>query len=982
MVSGSTYERKSMSTKLTLKRVALVVVSTLGIGLLSAVPSKAAAGFSSSMTLGWNYLTVVKGADTANSAGLFYVDIANDSTGTLRNGLATDTSESLTVTVSADPDGTGTGTAVTDLQLKPVKVDTGTAGGALRVTPSAAGSTWDADSYAVSPLRFTGDTAARWESPNFSRISTGNSPAGSSNRYWFAITPGTLATAAGKGYYTLEIRLDNNDGSVITTNAYVRWVDDIASAQATVSLSLTGSYIAGESFTTTADFAWLATLRDPNSGRVQLGDTVETQAFYERTPTLDARLLSSTNSVLETFDTITDSGVVGVDHAATTAETTNPAALLAARSALDGVYGVANSADNNNQFGASTTNKLRVRVLNATSTSQADAAVTTFAATTLVAANTTVALTATGALAADSLATATGSDEAISYNLPLTAKSVTLTIDVGDVASAPIVSEVTWTANYATADVTPASLTKVTNYTDAAGVISLTLTNANPIAGGQATVELSGYTGNEVNTITLNWVAAAATTLTIVEPVSGVHQALKGTTTFSLAVTDQFGKAVADAVIQPSLSSTSSNYSATTTYATFKSSASGVATWSLTDAKAVADGTDAVTFTVIGVTGVSASYTITYKTAVATVGSFLTYYNHDFDSRTATEITTAIPSTGIYTAAGAGLPMVIARDLSFSLLTGYSEANGTENDMLAIRVRALTAAGAAANGAALTVTAGTGAHIVGIDGLPTSARTFAVPSTGDVTFSVLATKSGAIKWTVTSGTASTSFTANVAVPTQTNARFVTITGGTSGNAFGEGVPMTVLVTDRYGNGVSGATLTLAASGVGSFAGGATTQSYTTDATGTYTFLATSNVAAGGAGTFSATIGNGGDASSLAGYVGSTAVDSSLKAGNTTASASVTFAAGSNPTVVAAEAATDAALEAIDAANAATDAANLAAEAADAATVAAEEARDAADAATAAVEALASEVATLIAGLKAQITTLANTVAKIAKKVRA
>jgi len=87
-------------------------------------------------------------------------------------------------------------------------------------------------------------------------------------------------------------------------------------------------------------------------------------------------------------------------------------------------------------------------------------------------------------------------------------------------------------------------------------------------------------------------------------------------------------------------------------------------------------------------------------------------------------------------------------------------------------------------------------------------------------------------------------------------------------------------------------------------------------------------------------------------------------------------------VAKAEEATDASLEAIDAANAATDAANLAAEAADAATVAAEEARDAADAATAAVEALATEISSLISGLRAQITTLANTVAKIAKKVRA
>jgi len=85
---------------------------------------------------------------------------------------------------------------------------------------------------------------------------------------------------------------------------------------------------------------------------------------------------------------------------------------------------------------------------------------------------------------------------------------------------------------------------------------------------------------------------------------------------------------------------------------------------------------------------------------------------------------------------------------------------------------------------------------------------------------------------------------------------------------------------------------------------------------------------------------------------------------------------------AANAATDAALEAIDAANAATDAANLAAEAADAATVAAEEARDAADAATAAVDQLAKDIVDLAAGIKAQITTLANTVAKIAKKVKA
>jgi len=975
-----------MSTKITLKRIALVVVSVLGLGFLSAAPSNAAAGFSSSMSLGWSATTVVVGTQTNvdSVAGLFYVDIANDSTGTLRNGLATDTTESLTVTVSADPDGEGGTRATTDLKLKPVRVDTTVASGALKVLGTQmAGS--DADSWLAQELIFTGDTASRFESSNFTRISSGNSAAGSSNRYWFAVAPvaGKLATVTGAGKYTLSIRLDNNDGTTRSATATIRFVSTVNDAGAVITVSATGSQIAGESTTYNANQAWSATLRDADGGRIQIGKGVDTQMYYERIPVLDARIVSSTDAVLEQMDTVTDTGTAGVDHVATTSETTNPAALLAARTALDGVYGITNYTDASNLYGTSTTNKLLVRLLNSDKTGSAT--ITTFAATTLVAANTTVALTGTGVRPADTLATLIDTDESISYNLPLTNKSVTLSIDVGSTVGAAIVSDVDWTANYATADVTPASDTKVTNYTDADGAFTVTLTNANPLAGAQATVTLTGYTGatDNVNTITINWVAAAASSITVVEPVSGAHQVLKGTTTFSLSVRDQFNNPVADAVVQPSLSSTSSNYSATTTYATVKSGATGIATWSLTDAKAVADGTDAVTFTVIGVSGVSTSYTITYKATVATVGSFLTYYQHDFDSTTASDITTAVPTTGIYTSAGAGLPMVIARNLSFDLVSGYDDnSSSVENDAFTIKVRALTSAGIAAAGASVTVTASTGGHIVGVDGLPTSTRTFAVPASGDITFAVLATAPGAIKWTITSGTKSAEVVANIATPTQANARFITITGGTTGSAFGEGVPVSVAVTDRYGNGVSGVTLTLAASGVGSFAGGATTQSFTTDATGKYTFLATSNVAAGGTGTYSATAGNAGDATSLIGYVGATAVDSTLKAGNSTASASVTFAAGVNPTVAAAEAATDAALEAIDAANAATDAANLAAEAADAATVAAEEARDAADSATAAVEALASEVATLIAGLKAQITTLANTVAKIAKKVKA
>jgi hypothetical protein len=204
---------------------------------------------------------------------------------------------------------------------------------------------------------------------------------------------------------------------------------------------------------------------------------------------------------------------------------------------------------------------------------------------------------------------------------------------------------------------------------------------------------------------------------------------------------------------------------------------------------------------------------------------------------------------------------------------------------------------------------------------------------------------------------------------------VKITSAATGTANGTGTPVTVTVTDRYGNPVSGVNLNVVASGVGSFMGGNITQSFQTDSSGTYTFLANTNVSEGGVAKFTATSGNSGTSmGDAAGYVGVTAVDATLAAGNSSASTSITFAAGASATDVA-QAATDAAAEATDAANAATDAANAAAEAADAATAAAQDAADA-------VAALSTQVAELVSTLRKQITSLTNLVIKIQKKVRA
>jgi hypothetical protein len=185
------------------------------------------------------------------------------------------------------------------------------------------------------------------------------------------------------------------------------------------------------------------------------------------------------------------------------------------------------------------------------------------------------------------------------------------------------------------------------------------------------------------------------------------------------------------------------------------------------------------------------------------------------------------------------------------------------------------------------------------------------------------------------------------------------------------------VVDRYGNAVSGVTVSARTSN-GYFGSGATSTTGITIEDGTVGFALT------GAGTVtlavdSATYTQTDDA---AGKVGTTAVTAAV-AGTTTGTGASFAPAGVNSVAVeisegtnaAAQAAADAAAEATDAANAATDAANAAAEAADAATAAAQDAADA-------VAALSTQVSEMVNALKKQITALTNLVIKIQKKVRA
>ena len=953
-----------MSTKTTLKRVALVAVAALGFGVLTSVaPASAYAG---SMSLSTTSLTVV-GTGTTGNAGFFYVDIFDEAGDA---AALTATTESITVSVVGKPltqaDGT-TATALSDLTI----------GGAVRgalgavFTAPAGGTVPQTTSYQIP----NSAAATAFASSNLTSVSA--TVGATSNRYYFGVYP-TGASALDAGEYTLRVRLRDSNAFTTDTTLKVKFVSSPADSGAKIAVTTTGTFNKGGAIAYTAAQNIKATLTDANGGRLVLGTTM-TGDINTTTPVISATIVDALGAVKDSL-TPSDNGIAGEDMVASTSTFSGGITNYALSQEANGVYGL--TAASITSAAAAVDNVVRVRYGSASTS----VALSTLAESTAIDKLTDLTLTATGVLAADQLIKS-NVDTTTAYTLPTTATSAKLRISIdkasGDATDQPMTVKTTWSGNYATASVSPATTTTTTSNTDSSGNIDLAITNSAPLAGAVATITITGYgytagssrgpvAGSTI--VTLTWAAPVATTVTVLDPVASVKVKAGSTNVLTVRVRDQFGTNMAGQAVQPSLSSTSSNYSATATFAAITTGADGTTTLSHTDVKAADAKADAFTFSSVSNSAATpGTFTLSYVTTLPAVATMTGYYNNDWNTAVAS-VNTLIPSTGIYAAAAVGTKVAIAnnRDISKSLA---AHADGTEDDMVIVRFRAVDSTGAAAAGAAVTITAPTGGHIVGAAGTPVSTRTVAVGTDGDVSFQILATAPGALTWTITSGTVSTSVSLWVATPAAAAGRSVAITGATTATANGDGVPMTVTVKDRYGNAVTGVNLTLSATGAAAFAGGATTQSFQTDATGTYTFMAKSFVAAGGAGTYKVSAGNATDSASPAGYSEGVEVDSTLAAGISSATATVTFGAGEDPAAANAQAATDAAAEATDAANAATDAANAAAEAADAATAAAQDAADA-------VAALSTQVSEMVNALTKQITALTNLVIKIQKKVKA
>jgi trimeric autotransporter adhesin len=1001
-----------MSTKTTFKRIALVTVAALGFGLLSSVTPASAVATGLVASVGPNgqtSLTVV-GGDSTTAGALIRLDVTSNDTAT--PGLHT--GETITASVSAVPAGktlAANGGSVVDTTTA-----VGLLGGSARSdfimlestgqtegtrAATTATSVSRPTNWGLLASRGTGgsvasnlllDTATAGMGASLTPERAADGRIGQENAgfvnmdsihentsfeyiksYYVTVRARIGADTMDKGAYTFSFRLTDAAGVVRSTaTVKIDFVSTAATSDAIVGVSTNGTFLANTAITTydTSTNTFVkATLTNRDGGLVRnhLGHNVFPSVVMQSKTTLAPTFVDSSAVV-----TLNDSGTYGSDHGSNSL--TSPG--NGTNRGFDGVYGVILTAGAASSATTGLAYQMWAGYGNATIATAAFTVFEQSGAGTATAANTDVLVTAAGMSAANQEIN-TDNDASDTWTLPTTTTSATLKFWVktsADTATpgALITATPTWTGTVGTAQISPATSTTGTVYTtDALGNFTVTVTNSAPVAGATLSLVLSGGAAFGAGTYTavLTWATPVASSIAIADPIAGISVLAGSTNVTTVIVKDQFGNPVKDQVVTVSTSQVPAVVS-TTVISPITTNAAGTATYSFTPAAAATSGT--VSFnTAPTAQATAASRTYTYVATLPVVATLTGY----FDRSWATTPATLVPATGIYNASGSAFVLEDARNISKPQTT---DAN-TTNDEIALLFTGLTAAGVSATGASVTVTAGAGGHILDASDLPVKSRTFAITATGTAAIKVLATGTGAITFTATSGTVTATASMWVAGRLNTDnsntaGRFVTVTSAKTGAANGSGVPVTVAVTDRYGNPVSGVALNVVASGVGSFMGGNITQSFTTDASGSYTFLANTTLSDGGVAKFTATTGTVGSFDSVVGYVGATEVDSTLAAGNASASAEITFAAGASATDVA-QAATDAAAEATDAANAATDAANAAAEAADAATAAAQDAADA-------VAALSTQVSEMVNALKKQITALTNLVIKIQKKVRA
>ncbi len=647
-VLGSTFiERKQMSTKTTLKRIALVAVSALGFGFVSAMPSSAAV---TSFSLRHSSMTVV---DTSGDGFATFVVRASNGVSGNTSADSLVSSETINVTTITTPNQVDSSTKASALTFSLVTSDGSTAA-----------------SDATLPM----DSASAVESDDpFTSTATD----GYGVYYVKVLLP---ADAANAGFYTIRFELSDGTNILQRTTATVKMVRSVSDlTDATLSVSTAPTSIeATTALGQTAQTVSSVTVTNGSSGLV-VSSGLTTQA-----PTVALRQPSTADC--DTTDTLSDAG--GGSAAAYTDVTK-----------WDGNFTIKFNAVSADCVG--TTTALRA-IFFGSGVSSSD----TIAVTAAASKYGYTVVSSTGS----AKQTSTDSAYVANYFTPLTTKTADVTLYVVDTnaldGDASTGHTVYYTVGYAgagcvTADLSPTADTLTKAITDADGAVTVTVTNANPIDECTATVTFSGVTAVTTSgdlSRDIKWDAPRAVTATS-SPTGNYQALLKSTNTITFTVTDQYSKPV---VGKTAVLTMSGANAPTAGIASKVTDASGQVSHTWTDALAVADGTESLEVTTVGGDTPTAkgTRTITYKSALSSVAKLYATYASLTDMASAV----VVPSTNIGGSAGRALSAADQLDLS----GGANTISAASNAYVAFKFEARTSADVAVTGVPTTVTVDNG----------------------------------------------------------------------------------------------------------------------------------------------------------------------------------------------------------------------------------------------------------------------------------
>ena len=520
------------------------------------------------------------------------------------------------------------------------------------------------------------------------------------------------------------------------------------------------------------------------------------------------------------------------------------------------------------------------------------------------------------------------------------------------------------------------SYVNATSSSTSAGSFTMTLAGNALAVGSTVTVtQVDAIDGTvssgAVITVTQANSAVGAATSTVV-PNGSMVRKIGDSTEVTVTVKDQFGNPVGSGAL---VKAYRASVSAANLLSTGATDASGVAKVTVTSAAGMTAATSETYVYDVTLSGVASPVAFTTSGATATVinytvtggiTSLSTAISGTTGATTPITDTTAAASNTIYPA------ILVPADGTANDAAGdwiYTVSSGAVTGTASTEAEVITLASNATADNTSTYTATTaGAYVSTTASTAWNAGQTAVTVSEGASVYVFATKTGLHTITVTSADKTTTikfWAYNLAT------NYYTISAVASDPVVkpASNTIVTVTVKDVFGNVVDTTSLlTATAAGKVRLAGQALSQAIDTGADGTVAFTVIGD-GTGGTGTITIAPTSTGAQAWASGYTAPTGAEAPV--GSFVVSLTVDADT---------ENAFDAALDAIDAATAAEEAAFEAILAADAATVAAEEAKLAAEAATTAIEELSSQVATLMAALQAQITTLANTVAKILKRL--